>query len=242
MFSSKEVKGAIQEGMTLNQAGKAMLGLMMEESNNHYLMGLLYNYMVDKKLAENAGYQDARDYFSQHLSDLSYTSVRMYGAVAAKFSEEVSTRFGVTCLYLLLTYKEVADLKVNYEDPEGTLIEVPGKNGAVTPKPFGECSVDEMRRAIQRKRKPSSSKPVPAEHVALADQYQEAVTKRFARGVAIKVAVRNQKGDSVLDIKGIPVEQMDLLVEALMDELPTAPELLPPVPQVPQVAPATTVS
>jgi hypothetical protein len=56
------------------------------------------------------------------------------------------------------------------------------------------------------------------------------------------VVARNQKGDSVLDIKGIPVEQMALLVEALMDELPAVPELLPPMPQVPRVSPAATVS
>jgi hypothetical protein len=142
----------------------------------------------------------------------------------------------------LATYKTAANLKLNHEEPGGTLIEVPAQNGEVTAKPFDDCSVEDMRNAIRHKRKPSSSKPVPAEYVALADQYQEAVTNRFPRGVVIKVEVRNQKGDSVLDIKGIPVEQVDLLVEALIDELPAVPELLPPVPQVPGVAPAATVS
>ena len=65
------------------------------------------------------------------------------------------------------------------------------------------------------------------EHVALADQYQEAVMNRFPRGVVIKVEVRNQKGDSVLAIKGIPVEQVGMLVDALMDELPPVPQMIP---------------
>jgi hypothetical protein len=45
--------------------------------------------------------------------------------VAEAFSEEVARRFGVTCLYLLLTYAEAADLEVNHEEPGPTLIEVP---------------------------------------------------------------------------------------------------------------------
>jgi hypothetical protein len=51
--------------------------------------------------------------------------------------------------------------------------------------------------------------------VALAEQYREAVTSRFTKGVSVKVLVRNQKGKAVLDFKGIPVEQVIQLVEAL---------------------------
>jgi hypothetical protein len=239
---SNEVKGAVQEGMTLDQVRKAMLDLMMEENTNHHRMGQLYNYVVKKKLAENAGYTDARDYFSKTLADLSQSALTMYGTVATNFSEAVATRFGVTCLYLLLTYKTAANLKINHEEPGGTVIEVPAENGAVTSKPFNDCSVEDMRRAIRYKRKPSSSKPVPEEHVALADQYQEAVTNHFPKGVVIKVEVRNQQGESVLDIKGIPVGQVSTLLEALMDKLPPVPQVLPFVPQMPRVEKAATVS
>jgi len=84
---------------------------------NHHRMGQLYNYVVDKKLAEQQGFKDAPTYFSQKLVDLSSSSLRRYGAVAKNFSEEVAVRFGVTCLYLLLTYKEAAGLKLNHEEP-----------------------------------------------------------------------------------------------------------------------------
>ncbi len=51
------------------------------------------------------------------MSDAIVDAVRSkYGAVAEAFSEEVSRRFGVTCLSLLLTYKEAADLEVNPEE------------------------------------------------------------------------------------------------------------------------------
>jgi hypothetical protein len=241
-IQNKDVKGAVQENMTLEQVRKAMIELMKEENSNQHRMGQLYNYVVKNKLAQNAGYKDARDYFSKNLADLSQAALSMYGAVALQFSEKVARRYGITCLSLLLNYKAAAELKVNHEEPGDTPIEVPADNGQVSTKPFGECSVEDLRKAIRHKRKPSSSKPVPAEYMALADQYQEAVSNRFPKGVVIKVEVRNQKGESVLDIKGIPVEKMSLLIEALMDDLPPAPQLLPPMPQVPRVAPAATVS
>jgi hypothetical protein len=227
---SKEVKGAVSEEMTLEQVRVAMLQLLAEESINHHRMGQLYNYAVDRKLAEGAGYKDARDYFTQNLRDVSRAALTMYGAVAQSFTEEIARRFGVTCLSLLLTYKEVADMQVDHDKPGGTVIEVPGKNGQVTPKPFAACSVDEMRKAIQRKRKPTSSKPLPAEDVALADQLGNAVTSRFAQGDAVRVQLRNQKGTSVVDFKGIPLAQVAKLAEALLAQSPSVrvPEVKAP--------------
>jgi len=40
---------------------------------------------------------------------------------------------------------------VNHEEPGGALIEVPGEDGELRPKPFSACNVEEMRRALQRK-------------------------------------------------------------------------------------------
>ncbi|HVG60899.1 MAG TPA: hypothetical protein VNA24_20240 [Hyalangium sp.] len=241
-FQNNDEKGAVQENMTLEQVRKAMIELMKEENSNQHRMGQLYNYVVKNKLAQNAGYKDARDYFSKNLADLSQAALTMYGTVALQFSEEVARRFGVTCLSLLLYYKAAAELKVNHEEPGSTPIEVPADNGQASTKLFGDCSVEDMRKALRHKRKPSSSKPVPAQYVVLADRYEQAMSNRFPKGVVIKVEARNQKGDSVYDIKGIPVEQMGTLLEALMDELPPTPQLLPLVPLVPQVEPAATVS
>jgi hypothetical protein len=221
----KEVKSPIQDDMTLEQVRVDMVSLMAEENTNHYRMGQLYNHVVSKKLAEKAGYNNAQEYFSKVLSDLSYTALRMYGAVAAAFSEQISIRFGITCVYLLLTYKEAADLEVNHEEPGSTSIEVPDEKGVVTTQLFGACSVEQMRKAIQRKRKPSSSKPVPPEHLALADQYQEAMTSRFPKGVSVKVQVRNQKGQAVLDFKGVPVTDVGTLVAVLTAGLPPVSEV-----------------
>ena len=103
-------------------------------------------------------------------------------------------------------------------------------------KPFSKCTVEKLRRAIQRKRKPASTKPLPQEKVVLAEQYSEAVARRFpqGKGTLVKVARRNQKGKAVLDFKGIPLEQVLLLAEALTAQLPPAHELpKPPLPILP---------
>jgi len=221
------------EGMTLEQVRQAMLALMAQENTNHYQMGQLYNHVKNQELAEKAGYKDARAWVSEHLADLSQSALSMYGAVADGFSEQVARRFGVTCLYLLLTYTEAADLELNHEEPGSTVIEVPNAHGQVAAKPFSQCSVEEMRKALLRRRKPASSKPVPPEVLALADQYREAMASRFPKGVLFKVQVRNQKGKAVLDFKGIPAEQVAKLIEALSGELPPVSS----VPRLEKVAP-----
>lgn len=212
--------------MTLEQARTEMLQLLAEESLNHHRLGQLVNSIVDNKLAENAGFKNAVDFFRKHLCDVSPATLFMYGAVAAAFSADVARRFGVTCLSLLLTYKEAADIEVNHDAPGDTLIEVPAENGAVTPKRFGDCTVDEMRKALQRKRKPASSKPLPAEDLALVDQVRESVVGRFTQADAVRVQVRNSKGKAVVDFKGIPLAQLPKLVEALLATPPTSPEVI----------------
>ncbi|KFE71983.1 hypothetical protein [Hyalangium minutum] len=100
-------------------------------------------------------------------------------------------------------------------------------------KPFGACSVGQMRRALQRKRRPTSSKPLPPEKVELAEQYSAAVARRFpkGKGTLVQVKLRNQKGKAVLDIQGIPLEQVLQLVEALTAEV--SPALEAQGPQLP---------
>jgi hypothetical protein len=217
----------IPEGTTLEQVRSELFHLMAQENLNHHRMGQLYNYTVENKLAEKAGFKDARDFLSQRLADLSQASLSMYGAVAKVFSAPVSRRFGVTCLHLLLIYAKATNLEVNRAEPGNHVIEVPDEKGQVSPLPFGSCSVEQMRRALQRKRKPASTKPLPPEAEALAEQYSEAVTGRFPKGARVKVLVRNQRGKAVLDFKGIPLEQVNQLVEALSGQLPPVREVRP---------------
>jgi hypothetical protein len=225
LFKSTEVKSSIvHKDMTLEQSLQALLGLMAKESINYHQMGQVHNHVVKNKLPEKAGYKDAKAWVSKHLVDLSYATLRTYGAVAEAFSEEVAQRFGVTCLSLLLTYEEAADMEANHEEPGATVIEVPGPNGQVTNKAFSQCGVEELRKAIQRKRKPASSKPLPPGALERGEQYHAALKARFPTGSTVEVQVRNLKGKALVDFKGIPLEQVHKLIEALSAELPPVPE------------------
>lgn len=204
------------QDMTLEQVHASMLQLMAEESINHHRMGLLYNYVVDRKLAELAGFKDAPDYFHQNLSDISQATLAAYGSVARNFSEEIARRFGVTCLSLLLSYKKAANVQVDHEQPGSTLIEVPDKKGVVSSKPFSACSVDEMRKALQHWRQPSSGTALTPEDVALADRIDGAVMGCFQKGDPVRVQLRSHQGTAVLDIKGIPLAKWEQLKKALV--------------------------
>ncbi|HEX8700715.1 MAG TPA: hypothetical protein VF815_17825 [Myxococcaceae bacterium] len=210
----------VPDGATLEQICGEMVRLMGEVNVNYYRLGKLYGHVVDKGLAEKEGYKDAPTYFRQHMADLSTASLNTYRAVAKAFSEQVAVRFGVTCLYLLTIYQEAANVKVNPEEPGPTLIEVQGKNGEVTKKPFSACSVEDLRGALRLKRKPASSKPVPAEDVAQVDTYRAALTGQFSQGSDVQLKVRNKKGNSVVDIQNIPLAEFDTLILTLVDYLP----------------------
>ncbi|WP_224243164.1 hypothetical protein [Hyalangium gracile] len=116
-----------------------------------------------------------------------------------------------------MTYKQAAGLQLNHEQPGEALIDVPDEKGRVTTRPFKECRVEQMRQALKLKRKPTSSKLLPPEAEARAEQYRQAVAVQFpkGKGTRVKVLARNDKGSAVLDFTGVPMEKVDQLLQAL---------------------------
>ena len=80
---------------------------------------------------------------------------------------------------------------------------------------FGECTVAELRKAIQRLRRPTSSTPLPAETQVRVEQCRTAVTDYFPRNVGVRLEVSNRKGKAVLSLKDIPLAQMEQLAALL---------------------------
>jgi hypothetical protein len=224
MLSTNENTNPYQ-GLTEPQVLVTMRQLLTEETLNHYRMGQLYNYTQDSKMLDGKKYESAVDYFSEKIPELSRTSLLTYGAVARAFNEAACARFGTTRLSLLLTYKKAANIQLNHSDPGGTFIQVPDKKGVVKPKLFSDCSVAELRKALALLRESEPSTPFPAEQVALVDRYRAAVTGRFPQGTPIRVQLRDHDGEVVVDFKGIPVAKVDLLTEALLDQLYPANEV-----------------
>ncbi len=206
--------------MSLKQVSAAMLQLQARETtHNAYRMGRLYNYVVDTKLAQKAKYRGALDYFNQHVRAVPRSTLTLYGAVARHFSEAVCTRFGVICLRLLLTYEEAAGIQVDHDAPGDTLIQVPGDNGAVAHKPFGECSVDNMRRALQRLRKASFGKSLPTANPSQVERNERIVKARSPRGEGVQGQASNHHAEVVIHFKNIPLSQVEKLSEALLGQL-----------------------
>lgn len=189
--------------------------LLAASNVNCYQIGKYYNQAVDNRLAEKAGYKNAPEFFTQQIKDLSRTTLVTYGAVVRVFNEEACGLYGMTTLSLLLVYAEAAGCEVDTNDPSTMLIQVPNPEGVVEEKFFGECTVAEMRKALQRLRRPTSSAPLPADTLARVEQCRTVFTGYFPEKAGVRVEVRNQKGKAVVSLKNIPLEQVEQLAALL---------------------------
>ncbi|MDY7225866.1 hypothetical protein [Hyalangium rubrum] len=206
--------------MTLEEVRVTVRQLLAQENINQHRIGELYNYVVANNLAEGAGYSDALEYFAKNIAELSRATLVRYGSVAREFSAETCARYGTTNLSVLLTYEEVSKLKVDKRDPGQSPIQVPDKDGRVQTKAFALCSVDELRKALQRLRKPTSSAPIPPEEEANVQRYRDALSHHFGKQTRVAVVARNHKGTVLLSLKDIPLDQMEKLAEAVLAGLP----------------------
>jgi hypothetical protein len=191
---------------------------------NCHRIGESYNYAVSKKLAERAKQKSALVYFCKNIKNLSRATLVMYGAVARAFDAETCAQYGMTALSLLLTYAEASGGTLNRADPSTAIILVPDSEGAVDEKFFGECSVADLRKALLRLRKPTSTAPLPADTLARVQQCDAVLTGYFPKEDGVRVEVRNLKGKAVIHLKDIPLEKMEQLTALLSAHLrPSAP-------------------
>jgi hypothetical protein len=190
--------------------------LLAAGNSNCHEIGVRYNHAVQNKLAEKAGYKNAPEFFSQQLKELSRATLSMYGAVAEHFSAESCGQYGMSALSLLITYSEAAGVELDTHDPSTMLVEVPNDSGVVDTKFFGECTVADLRKALQRLRKPTSSKPLPSDTVARVEQCRNAWAAWFPQNAGVRLEVTNRKGKAVLSLKGVSLEQMEQLTALLV--------------------------
>lgn len=218
MMNTTAGKDSIRN-LSLKQVRASMMQFQAQQQtfSNAYRIGQLYNYMVDTNLAQQANYRGALDYFSQNFPAVPRSTLSIYSTVARHFSEQVCTRFGTTTLSLLLTYEVVTGIQANHEAPGGTLIQVPGTNGAVKYKPFSECSVQEMRKALKRLRKPGSGRSIPTAPLSHVDRGQP-VKARSLEGKSARRPSSTDLGEVVIHFKNIPQSQVEKLSEALMGQ------------------------
>jgi hypothetical protein len=219
--------------MTLTQVEERVLQLVERSYANSHQIGLLYNYVVDKNLALTGGFKDAHDFFKQRIKVLSQATLSTYGAVATKFSEAVSLKYGMDKLYALLTYAKRASLQVDGNEPGPTLIAVPQEDGTVAQKPFSECSREDLRQAAKHQRSPEA--PMTELDVARVKRYQESLDRHLPAKHGIRVVARREEGRLRLTLRNVPEDWMERLVEVLAPPAPVLPAA--PSPDVAQGVP-----
>lgn len=204
--------------LTLVQVRDSIRAHMTQGNAGHHAIGQLYNHTVSNRLAEKNGYESAQQFFSQNFKELAQSTLSRYGAVARQFSEEVCKAYGVAKLAALSTYVKVANLELTAGDVGALPIELLQAGGAVVTKPFAECNLEELLKAVKHKRKPLKPS-MPPPDVARVDFIRESFSHHFAQGARVQVKTSVQGGKTLLTIQGVPVEDVERLVEALIDGL-----------------------
>lgn len=202
--------------LSLEQVQERVLKLVEQGHASAYQIGRLYNYVVDSKLAQTGGFKDALDFFRQRVKVLSQAALSRNGAVARMFPEEAALKYGVSNLYTLLTYVKLASLTVLYSEPGPTPVVVPQDDGPPVTRPFAECTVDDLQRAVKHKRTPPV--PMPEEDVARVQRYRDSLMRHFPEKLGIRVDARSHLGELLITLRDIPEPQMKRLAAALAEE------------------------
>ncbi|WP_257453097.1 hypothetical protein [Archangium lipolyticum] len=202
--------------LTLEQVADSIRTYLRQGNAGHYNIGLLYNHTVDNQLAEKNGYESAQAYFSQHFEELSQATLTRYGTVAREFTEEACGMYGVMKLITLRTYLQVAELQFAAGEPGATPIDVPEEGGIVKQKPFAECSLEELRQAVKHKRNPTRA-TMPTTDADRVEFMRQCFSRHFAKGTRVQLKTNFQRGKTLLTIQGVPLDDVERLMEALMD-------------------------
>jgi hypothetical protein len=217
---------------TLEQAHDAILQCLTQGTAGHYRIGLLYNHIVANRLAVNRGYRTTRVYFRRHVRVLSQSTLTMYGAVAQSFSLAMAEKYGMASLGALLEYLRLSHVwlwQINAEEPGPTPIELPRRGGLKLTKPFADCTMEDLRDAIQARRAWPGHGPLEPEEKPV-ERYVETLRRHFLENTRfppkIDAQVHNRRIH--LRIRHLRLWELERVTEALRATLkPSAPEAQP---------------
>ncbi len=219
----QQVSRGVALDMTLEQVTVAMNALAQQGSTAQHQLGVLYNHVVDRRLADSAGYKTARDYFIKNVKAISQTTLSLYGAVARKFSEAHCTQYGMYRLRALISYAEAIGTELG--DPGPMLIDVPQDDGRVATKSFAECSVDEVERATRAKNTPPEVRvPVPDQARLLF--FEDSILRNFEGVASVRLTSHHEEGKTIINLQSVPMAEVPRLIQALQQGLEAQPSLM----------------
>jgi hypothetical protein len=207
--------------MTLEQVKTTLLALSTQISTHAHQIGTLYNLVVDRKMAEIAGYPSALEYFNKNVKSISKSTLINYGTVARHFTEAICTRYGMGNLREFIRYADVTSTPLP-ADPGPMLIDVPQDDGTVLGKPFAECSVDELERASRAKRTPPSPR-VPVADRARLLFFSDSIERGFQGVANVRFSSRNKDGKTLVSLQDVPMTEVDRLIQALQEGMNAEP-------------------
>jgi hypothetical protein len=213
----------ISPDATLEQIAIDINDLIRQGSISQYQIGVYYNHVVEKRMAETGGYKNARDFFSKKVKALSQATLSAYGTVARNFPEETATRYGMFNPRALLTYAEVSGVVVPHE-PGPMPIDVPQEDGTVRQKPFADCTVDDVERATRARRTPARPS-VPVPDAARLLFIKHSVQQHFTGIADVNLSSRNEGGKTILNVQNVPMSELERLLAAVREGLDAKPSL-----------------
>jgi hypothetical protein len=157
-----KTRRSVELSPELAKEANAIIELLQNEEDEHWLIGTHFNRIVDGQLYKADGFRTAAEFAEKVLGQISQATLARYGAIAKAFSEDVAKKYGSSRLEALIAYERLSKEKLPAGDPGQVSIKVPNANGSSASKHFADCTLDEMRTALaalHRQHRPS--KPIP---------------------------------------------------------------------------------
>jgi hypothetical protein len=79
----------------LTEVRQRVLYLLEQGTPDVHQLGWLYNYVVERQLAQRAGFKDAADFFTQEVKVISPATLAVYGAISREATELARAQPGV---------------------------------------------------------------------------------------------------------------------------------------------------
>jgi len=204
----------IVESPELRAAAKQLEDTLKQGEEAAWRAGVIYNRIIEQKLAEKSGYHRARDFFASRFTDVAQSTLTHAGAVAKAFSESVAARYKVSLLTALLTYEKLTGLNPKDPDPGSVQIRVPGED---KPRPFSQCHRADLFKAIQAlKGHSGDEKAIAPDEKALLEKLHQQLGEHSPIALTSR---QGREGTLVTFTLALKDNGLGMLLDALMKVL-----------------------
>ena len=210
----------------LGRETKAITRLQKDAARNAWQIGRRLTQVVQLELHGAGGFDSIEAYAEQALG-IARTTTFQYMRVSQAFSEEVVATFGLEKLDRALAYIAKTPEDEAPTDIPQLAIRVPSASGGVVEKPFAQVTIPELRRAAQREADQTGKKKRSKKAAALAAQAARVSEANRALDAAVgkadadraSVSLRDDGGDLLVDVRGLPLVHAGKALAALAKAL-----------------------